>query len=210
MGLLTPPQTVEPAARGRRRAIDPAMAVALTIAVAFVAIAIVWPILIMVSTSISPDAVPVFERYVTGPQNQVLFNTIILGTSVATVGTLIGVLPEGMVKVGHKLERVTDQGERATLEFANGERVEADLVVGADGIRSTVRQQLFSDQQPRFAGERAYRVVVDADAAGAVDVEDGGWCEEVEVRLVAADELPLVEAAGWEGVRVVVEVFLPA
>lgn len=92
MGILTPPETIEPAARGRRRAIDPAMAVALTVAVAFVGIAIVWPILTMVSTSISPDAVPVFERYVTGPQNQVLFNTIILGTSVATVGTAIGFL----------------------------------------------------------------------------------------------------------------------
>jgi salicylate hydroxylase len=88
------------------------------------------------------------------------------------IQALIGVLPEGMVKVGHKLERVTDQGERATLEFANGERVEADLVVGADGIRSTVRQQLFSDQQPRFAGERAYRVVVDADAAHGLVVDD--------------------------------------
>lgn len=92
MGLLTPPETIEPAARGRRRAIDPAMAVALTIAVAFVGIAIIWPILTMVTASISPDAVPVFERYVTGPQNQVLFNTIILGTLVATVGTLIGFL----------------------------------------------------------------------------------------------------------------------
>jgi len=92
MGLLTPPETIEPAARGRRRAIDPAMAVALTVAVAFVGIAIIWPILTMVSTSISPDAVPVFERYVTGPQNQVLFNTIILGTLVATVGTAIGFL----------------------------------------------------------------------------------------------------------------------
>jgi iron(III) transport system permease protein len=92
MGLLTPPETIEPAARGRRRAVDPAMAAALTIAVAFVGIAIVWPILTMVSTSISPDAVPVFERYVTGPQNQVLFNTIILGTLVATVGTAIGFL----------------------------------------------------------------------------------------------------------------------
>lgn len=92
MGILTPPETIEPAARGRRRAIDPAMAVALTIAVAFVGIAIVWPILSMVGTSISPDAVPVFERYVTGPQNHVLFNTIILGTSVATVGTAIGFL----------------------------------------------------------------------------------------------------------------------
>ena len=35
-------------------------------------------------------------------------------------------------------------------------------MIGADGIKSTVREQLFSDQQPVFAGEHAYRAVVDA------------------------------------------------
>src|SRR5690606_21587250 len=88
------------------------------------------------------------------------------------IQALVGVLPEGMVKAGHKLERITDHGDRATLEFAGGATAEADLVIGADGIRSTVRQQLFSDQQPRFAGERAYRVVVDADAAHGLVVDD--------------------------------------
>lgn len=88
------------------------------------------------------------------------------------IQALVGVLPDGMVKVGHKLEKITDHGDRATLEFANGETAEADLVIGADGIKSTVRQQLFSDQQPVFAGERAYRVVVDADAAHGLVVDD--------------------------------------
>ena len=51
--------------------------------------------------------------------------------------------------------------------------------------------------------------VVDADAAGAVEVDEGGCCEDVEVRLVPAEEVPFDEAvaAGWVGVRVVVEVF---
>lgn len=55
--------------------------------------------------------------------------------------------------------------------------------------------------------------VVDVDAAGAVEVDEGGCCEDVEARLVPADEVPLEEeaaaaAAGcWAGVRVVVEVF---
>jgi len=40
--------------------------------------------------------------------------------------------------------------------------------------------------------------VVDADAAGAVEVDEGGCCEEVEVRLVPADEVPLEEEA-WAG-----------
>jgi salicylate hydroxylase len=85
---------------------------------------------------------------------------------------LLSVLPEGMVQLGHKLETVTDHGDRATLSFANGRTVEADLVVGADGIKSTVRKQLFSDQQPVFAGEHAYRVVVDAEDAHGLVTDD--------------------------------------
>ena len=88
------------------------------------------------------------------------------------IQALIGVLPEGMVKVGHKLQSIVDHGDHATLTFTNGTTVEADLVIGADGIRSTVREQLFSDQQPVFAGEHAYRVVVDADAAHGLVTDD--------------------------------------
>ncbi|WP_151769696.1 FAD-dependent monooxygenase [Streptomyces abyssomicinicus] len=78
------------------------------------------------------------------------------------IDALVGVLPEGMVRLGHKLERIEDKGGEATLHFAHGESVTADLVVGADGIRSVVREQLFSDRQPVFAGEHAYRAVIDA------------------------------------------------
>lgn len=88
------------------------------------------------------------------------------------IEALVGVLPEGIVKLGHKLESIDDSGERPILTFANGETATADLVIGADGIKSTVRQQLFSDQQPVFAGEHAYRVVVDADAAHGLVVDD--------------------------------------
>jgi salicylate hydroxylase len=88
------------------------------------------------------------------------------------IDALVSVLPEGMVRCGYKLESVTDDGDGATLTFANGETARADLVVAADGIKSTVRQQLFSDQQPIFAGEHAYRVVVDADAAHGLVVDD--------------------------------------
>lgn len=88
------------------------------------------------------------------------------------IQALVGALPEGMVKVGHKLETIEDKGDHATLTFANGTVVDADLVVGADGIKSTVRAQLFGDQQPVFAGEHAYRVVVDADAAHGLVTDD--------------------------------------
>ncbi|MFF2029267.1 FAD-dependent oxidoreductase [Arthrobacter sp. NPDC058192] len=88
------------------------------------------------------------------------------------IEALLGVLPEGMVQLGHKLETIADDGGRSVLTFTNGKTVEADLVVGADGIKSVVREQLFSDKGPVFSGEHAYRVVISADDAHGLVVDD--------------------------------------
>ncbi|PBC55832.1 NAD(P)/FAD-dependent oxidoreductase [Rhodococcus sp. ACPA1] len=88
------------------------------------------------------------------------------------IDALLGVLPEGMVRLGHKLETVEDRGDRSVLTFANGETVEADLVIGADGIKSVVRQQIFSDKDPVFSGEHAYRAVISVDDAHGMVVDD--------------------------------------
>lgn len=88
------------------------------------------------------------------------------------IDALIGVLPQGMVHTGHKLVRIVDEGDRATLAFENGKTVTADLVIGADGIRSQVRHQLFSQKPPVFAGEHAYRAVIDASATHGLPYDD--------------------------------------
>ena len=88
------------------------------------------------------------------------------------IDALVGVLPEGMVQCGHKLATIEDKGDRSVLTFANGTIVEADLVVGADGIKSVVRQQLFSDAGPVFSGERAYRAVIDVADTHGLAVDD--------------------------------------
>ncbi|MEU9094135.1 FAD-dependent monooxygenase [Streptomyces sp. NPDC048428] len=88
------------------------------------------------------------------------------------IDALLSVLPEGMVHLGHKLESVQDNGDGAVLTFANGASVEADLVIGADGIKSVVRRELFSEKEPVFSGEHAYRAVISADDAYGMVVDD--------------------------------------
>jgi len=42
--------------------------------------------------ALTPEAIPIFERYVTTAQNQIFVNTIMLGIAVATVGTFVAFL----------------------------------------------------------------------------------------------------------------------
>ncbi|OAV62144.1 FAD-dependent monooxygenase [Enteractinococcus helveticum] len=79
------------------------------------------------------------------------------------IDALLSTLPEGMVHIDHKLVKIEDKGNEAELTFENGNVVTADVVIGADGIRSTVRKQLFTDAEPVFSGEHAYRAVISMD-----------------------------------------------
>ena len=55
-----------------------------------------------------------------------------------------------------------DHGNRVEARFGNGARTEADVLVGADGIHSVVRSEVFGPGKPRFTGCTAYRGLVPA------------------------------------------------
>lgn len=66
-------------------------------------------------------------------------------------------LPADHYHFGMSLERLRQEPERVVAEFADGSRVSGELLVAADGVRSTVREQLFPDARPRYAGYVAWR-----------------------------------------------------
>ena len=55
-------------------------------------------------------------------------------------------------------------GDVAVARFEDGSEVEADVIVGADGIHSAVRASLFGPDAPRFTGKICYRSVVPVEA----------------------------------------------
>jgi salicylate hydroxylase len=65
----------------------------------------------------------------------------------------------------------------AVLTFADGSTAEADVVVGADGIRSTVRESLFGPDAPRFTGHIVWRGLVPTQALpkGLIEPDMTAW-----------------------------------
>jgi 2-polyprenyl-6-methoxyphenol hydroxylase-like FAD-dependent oxidoreductase len=54
--------------------------------------------------------------------------------------------------LGHNFKRVDQNGRGVQVEFADGRIEQADILVGGDGVRSSVRGQLAPDVQPIYAG----------------------------------------------------------
>ena len=67
---------------------------------------------------------------------------------------LVSALPEGTVKLGHKLVDIVEKEDEVLLSFENGVKASADLVVASDGIHSFVRQRIFGMDQPVYTGFR--------------------------------------------------------
>jgi salicylate hydroxylase len=82
-------------------------------------------------------------------------------------GDLLSIIASGFptkrIHLGHRLVGLADKGHGAEAWFENGVRVTVDILVGADGIHSTVRTALLGEQAPSFAGCVAYRGLVPAE-----------------------------------------------
>jgi len=69
--------------------------------------------------------------------------------------------PAGNYHFGMQLTGIEQDAAGITAVFANGSHARGELLVGADGIRSTVRGILIPEVQPRYAGYVAWRGLVD-------------------------------------------------
>jgi 2-polyprenyl-6-methoxyphenol hydroxylase-like FAD-dependent oxidoreductase len=68
---------------------------------------------------------------------------------------------------GVGLKHFEQTAQSVTAHFSDGRSVQADVLIGADGIRSTVRQQLLPDLNPLYAGYVAWRSLLPEQAIPA-------------------------------------------
>jgi salicylate hydroxylase len=69
-------------------------------------------------------------------------------------------LDHSAIHLGHRLTGIEERGDRITLAFANGTQVEAEIVIGADGVRSVIRQALYGDDSPTYTGQMVWRALL--------------------------------------------------
>jgi salicylate hydroxylase len=80
-------------------------------------------------------------------------------------------LPEDRVHLAHRLVALDDRDDRVDVMFENGTTATVDVLVGADGIHSTVRGLVFGEAGPRFTGCAAYRGLVPAERLDQLELE---------------------------------------
>ena len=79
-----------------------------------------------------------------------------------------GALGGAGLHLDHRLTEIRDLGGAAGLSFANGRTIEADLVVGADGVRSVVRRFITGGDDTVYSGTSAFRGIVPVDKLPAL------------------------------------------
>jgi salicylate hydroxylase len=73
------------------------------------------------------------------------------------LNTLADTLPPDVVHTGHRCIGFEQDDRQARVKFANGRIVEADIVIGADGLHSTLQKHVVEPSPPEYSGSRAYR-----------------------------------------------------
>jgi 2-polyprenyl-6-methoxyphenol hydroxylase-like FAD-dependent oxidoreductase len=88
---------------------------------------------------------------------------------------LLSALPASTVRLGTKCTGFEQEKDGVTVRFAGGHSDRADLVVGADGIHSVIRRQMFPEVGLRYAGYTAWRGVVATRDEVALGVTSESW-----------------------------------
>jgi len=70
---------------------------------------------------------------------------------------LLSELVSAKINLNKRLASIIQQAQQVELKFEDGSTAEADLVIGADGIKSVVRKNIFGEMPLRYSGQTCWR-----------------------------------------------------
>jgi 2-polyprenyl-6-methoxyphenol hydroxylase-like FAD-dependent oxidoreductase len=83
---------------------------------------------------------------------------------------LLASVPDEIISLRKKLAGLDEGRDAVTLSFEDGTTARADLVIGADGVHSIVRDLIVGPDEPIHKGRIAYRAIFPSALMGGVDV----------------------------------------
>ena len=95
------------------------------------------------------------------------------------LGALASELDPASIHLGHRLTAIDGRGATVGLEFANGVTVNADIVIGADGVRSVIRRALYGDDNPSYTGQMVWRALLKGSSVPPEILEPTGHIQWV-------------------------------
>jgi salicylate hydroxylase len=111
------------------------------------------------------------------------------------------------IRLDHRCVGFDDRGDRVAVRFADGTQAEGDLLIGADGVKSVVRDALFGTDSPRFTGYIAWRGLVPIERLSGEEFEPTGCLFIGPGHMVArylirdgreVNYVAVAERSGWE------------
>jgi salicylate hydroxylase len=85
---------------------------------------------------------------------------------------LAAALPPGMLRLGARVASIAADESGVVARLASGENVRGDLVIGADGIHSVVRQAAGITDEKKFSGKLVWRALVPAERIARHDFKE--------------------------------------
>lgn len=126
---------------------------------------------------------PDFHKFVAWDTGEVLLRTALMPKTQERFGApyyhayrpdlidaLTKPLDQSRLKLGTEVTGIGQDGGKAWAQTADGTRHEGDVLIGADGIHSLVREQVFRPDAPRPSGYVTWRGVVDAEKINHLDI----------------------------------------
>lgn len=107
---------------------------------------------------------------------------------------MVSTLDQNNLFFDKRLVDVDETGEKVVMTFADGSTEEADLVIGADGVNSRLREKLLGPEAPIYSGWVAHRAIISAEKLKAYDLDFEAcvkwWSEDrhMMVYFVTGDE----------------------
>jgi salicylate hydroxylase len=80
-------------------------------------------------------------------------------------------LPKERIHLAHRCTGFADRGDHVETHFENGVEIRSDVLIGADGIHSTIRHALHGEERPRFTGCIAYRGLIPIERVAHLEIE---------------------------------------